>query len=68
MVQVVPVLFFETLDAACAIHSAHTLSLPERPEKAQLREYSCFPERAELAKLTQRLAAYADNLKAFDRY
>lgn len=67
MSQVVPVLFFETLEVVCAIHEAHTLTLPDRPEKAQLREYAHLPERAELAQLTQKLAAYAGNLRAFDR-
>ena len=65
--QVVPELFFNTVEIACAIHEAHVLNLPDRPEKAQLREYAHLPQRAELAKLTQQLAAYATNLKAFDR-
>ena len=65
--QVVPVLFFETLEAVCAIHEAHTLTLPSRFEKAQLKEYAHFPQRAELAQLTQRMAAYAAHLHAFDR-
>ena len=67
VLQVVPFLFFQSLDAAIAIHHAHHLSLPDRPEKAELREYACFPERAELARLTQNLAAYSCNLRAFDR-
>lgn len=65
--QVVPELFFNTVEEVGAIHETHTLSLPDRPEKAQLREYSHLPQRAELAQLTQQLAAYAGNLKAFDR-
>lgn len=65
--QVVPELFFNTVEVVSAIHETHALSLPDRPEKAQLREYAHLPQRAELAQLTQQLAAYAGNLKAFDR-
>ena len=65
--QVVPQLFFNTVEHVCAIHEAHALTLPDRPEKAQLREYAHLPQRAELAQLTQQLAAYAGHLRAFDR-
>ena len=67
LLQVVPILFFEILDTVIAIHQAHSLRLPDRLEKAQLREYAQFPERAELAKALQRVASYARNLHAFDR-
>ncbi|KAL3148717.1 hypothetical protein ABBQ38_014130 [Trebouxia sp. C0009 RCD-2024] len=65
--RVVPVLFFNTLEAVCAIHEAHSLTLPSRLEQAQLRDCAHFPQRAELAQLTQRMAAYAGHLQAFDR-
>lgn len=65
--QVVPVLFFDTLEAVCAVHETNNLTLPTRLEKAQLREYAHFPQRAELAQLTRKLAAYAGYLRDFDR-
>ena len=65
--QVIPELFFNMVEVVSTIHETHALSLPDRPEKAQLREYAHLPQRAELAQLTQQLAAYAGNLKAFDR-
>ena len=65
--QVGQELFFNTVEVVCAVHEAHALNLPDRPEKAQLREYANLPQRAELAQLTQQLAAYAANLRSFDR-
>ena len=60
-------LFFEMLDAAVGIFQTNDLAFPDKIEKAQLRDFAHFSERAELANLTQKLAAYACNLKAFDR-
>ena len=66
--QVVPVIFFGLLDAVVAIHQGSNLQLPDRLEKAQLRDLAHLSERAELARWTQRAAAYTRNLRAFDRW
>ena len=67
MLQVVPVIIFELLDAVVALHQGHNLNLPERLEKAQLRDCAHLSERAELARLTQKAAASSRSLRAFDR-
>ena len=67
ILQVVPEIIFELLDAVVALHQGHNLKLPERVEKAQLRDCAHLSERAELAKLTQKAAAYSRSLRAFDR-
>ena len=67
MSQVAPLILFELLDAMVALHQGHNLSLPERVEKAQLRDCAHLSERAELAKLTQRAAACSYSLRVFDR-
>ena len=65
--QVVPSIFFVLLDKMVALRKAYTLDLPQKLEKAQLRELAHLPQRAELASLSQSMAAYAANLQAFDR-
>lgn len=65
--QVVPSIFFVLLDKMVALRQAYTLDLPQRLEKTQLRELAHLPQRAELASLSQIMAAYAANLQAFDR-
>lgn len=65
--QAVPAVFFHLLDKMVALRKAHSLDLPPRLEKTQLREYAHLPQRAELAGLTGRLAAYSHHLAAFNR-
>lgn len=67
VLQVVPVVFFELLDAVVALHQNQDLSLPERLEKTELKDRAHLAERAELMRLVQKAAAYSCNLKAFDR-
>ena len=65
--QVVPSIFFDLLDKIVALRKTYTLDLPQRLEKAQLREFALLPQRAELASFSQRIAAYSAHLQTFNR-
>lgn len=50
-----------------ALRQEHNLDLPDRVDKSDVRAFAHLPQRAELARLTQKAAAYSRNLKAFNR-
>lgn len=65
--QAVPATVLALADRIVRLQAAGMPPLPDRLDKGALREYAQLPQRAELASLTDRIAALAHGVLAMER-
>ncbi|KAK9917364.1 hypothetical protein WJX75_003552 [Coccomyxa subellipsoidea] len=67
ILQVVPATVGDLLDQMVVVTSARMTPLPPRLDVARLREAAQLPQRAQLAALAHRIAAFADGMRAMEK-
>lgn len=67
IVQVVPATVGDLLDQMVVVASMRMTPLPPRLEVARLRDAAQLPQRAHLAALSHRIAAFAEGMRAMEK-
>ncbi|CAL8464950.1 g4485 [Coccomyxa elongata] len=67
LLQVVPATVGDLLDQMVVVASTRMTPLPPRLEVARLRDAAQLPQRAHLAALAHRIAAFADGMRAMEK-
>ncbi len=65
--QVVPATVGDLLDQMVVVTSARMTPLPPRLDVGRLREAAQLPQRAQLAALAHRIAAFAEGMRAMEK-